>query len=267
MMSSSSAIGLDPAHPEAAEDQPAAIDGGHPQKKGGAFDEEITDQRQHDDAKTDDDEGAAEPEPGDTVEKHEVDRPERPHLTRSVMAEHAAAQDTESEEQHECGKHPEIESPHADLLATHGAERSRARNTQHIDGDPDVVGVPRGEEVRHIARQDQDARRNHDLACDVVNARLTDALNDLLDIVQRLRGFLRIDSGHDPVRVLATSSATAATPWVLPTMRLGSTPSISLTSTDGATECTASAYLSASISSSAAPEISVIGWCAAARST
>src|ERR1700722_710203 len=184
----------------------------HPQKKCGAFDEEIADQRQHDDTKTNDDEGAAEPEPGDAVKQHEVDRPERAHLTRSVMPEHAAAQDTESEEQYECGKHPEIESPHADLLATHGAERNRARNTQHIDGDPDIVGVPRDEEVRDIARQDQDARRNHDLAGDVVNARLTDALNDLLDIVQRLRGFLRIDSGHDPVRVLATSSATAATP-------------------------------------------------------
>src|ERR1700733_14915526 len=135
MMSSSSAIGSDPAHPEAREDQSAAIDGGHPQKKCGAFDEEITDQRQHDDTKTNDDEGAAEPEPGDTVKQHEVDRPERAHLTRSVMTEHAAAQDTESEEQHECRKHPEIESPHADLLATHGAECNRAHNVQHIDGD------------------------------------------------------------------------------------------------------------------------------------
>src|SRR5579862_9298585 len=60
MMSSSSAIS-NPAHPEAAQDQPAAVDGGHPQQKRAAGDEEIANQRQDGDTEPDGNKGAAEP--------------------------------------------------------------------------------------------------------------------------------------------------------------------------------------------------------------
>src|SRR5580700_5005493 len=108
MMSSSSAIGSDPAHPKSADDQPAAIDRGHPQEKRKACDEEIADQRQHDDGKTDGDESAAEPKSGQAIEQHEIDRPERAHFTRPEMAEDAAAQYAEGVEQQERGENPEI---------------------------------------------------------------------------------------------------------------------------------------------------------------
>src|SRR2546430_6111261 len=91
MMSSISAIALAPAHPQAAEHQPAAIDKGHPQVEPVA-DEEIADQCERADAKADRDERVAEPEPGDDVEQHEIDRPERAHLARREAAEHAGAE-------------------------------------------------------------------------------------------------------------------------------------------------------------------------------
>src|SRR5580693_3801566 len=62
MTSSSSAITLVPPHPEPAQDESAAIDGGHPQQETESADEEIADQRQHGDAKADSDKGMAEPE-------------------------------------------------------------------------------------------------------------------------------------------------------------------------------------------------------------
>src|SRR6266481_3099730 len=98
MMSSSSAIELAPAHPEAAEKEPAAIDGGHPQQKRSAGDKEIADQRQHGDAKADRDKGTAEPQAGDAVDQHEINRPEGAHLARPEMAEHRAAQQAEAKE-------------------------------------------------------------------------------------------------------------------------------------------------------------------------
>ncbi len=78
--------------------------------------------------------------------------------------------------------------------------------------------MTRRQVIRDVAGQYQATHGDHDLACDVVNARLADALNDLLDIAQRLGCFLWTDAGHDPIRVLATSSATAATALALPTM-------------------------------------------------
>src|SRR4051794_11579226 len=72
MISSSSAMSA-PPHPEAAEHQPAAVDKGHPQLEPVA-DQEIADQRQRADAKTDHDKGVSEPEPGDDIEQHEIDR-------------------------------------------------------------------------------------------------------------------------------------------------------------------------------------------------
>src|SRR5436190_18985191 len=88
MMSSSSAIALVPAHPQAAEHQPAAIDERHPRVEPVA-EPEIADQRQRADGKAEGDKGVPEPEPGDDVKQHEIDRPERAHLARGKVAEHA----------------------------------------------------------------------------------------------------------------------------------------------------------------------------------
>jgi hypothetical protein len=63
-MSSSSAIRSDPAHPQPAQNEPAAIDEGHPQRDRFA-DEEIADQRQRGNAKADRDKRVAEPQAGD----------------------------------------------------------------------------------------------------------------------------------------------------------------------------------------------------------
>src|ERR1700728_3587777 len=112
--------GSDPAHPEAGENQSASIDGRHPQQKRGTLDEEIADQRQHDDGKTDGNESTAEPKPGDAVEQHEIDRPERAELAWPEMAQHHAAQDAETIEQQEHGEQSKIESLHAGLSRAHG---------------------------------------------------------------------------------------------------------------------------------------------------
>src|SRR6185369_15267211 len=96
MMSSSSATS-DPAHPEPAQDQAATIDSSHPQQECTAGNEEIADQCQQGDAKPDDHEDAAEPQTGDTIEQHEIDRPEGAHLARPEMAEHGARQHAERE--------------------------------------------------------------------------------------------------------------------------------------------------------------------------
>src|ERR1700724_3896530 len=110
MMSSSSAMELAPAHPEAAQDQPAAIDGRHPQQKRSAGDEEIADQRQHGDAEADRNKGTTEPQAGDAVDQHEIDRPERAHLARPEMAKHRAAQQAEAKEEQKGDRHPAVEA-------------------------------------------------------------------------------------------------------------------------------------------------------------
>src|SRR5713226_1771896 len=105
-MSSSSAMSA-PAHPEPAEDQPAAVDHRHPRLEP-VTDEEIADQRQHGDDEPDDDIGVSKPQSGHGVEQHEVDRPERSDLSRRETAE-PAAEYSECDEQQECNKHPHIE--------------------------------------------------------------------------------------------------------------------------------------------------------------
>src|SRR5581483_6733195 len=127
------------------------------------------------------------------------------------MAEHAAREDAECVEQPEGDEYSAIEFAQFRLPATHRDEHGRDHDVQHADGDPDVAAVAWRDERHEIARQHQATCRNDGLAHDVVNARLADTLNDLLDIIQRLRGFLRVDLGHEPGRALATSSATPAT--------------------------------------------------------
>src|SRR5262249_8350603 len=106
MTSSSSAISLAPPHPEPAEDQPAAIRRSHPQQEGNAGDEEVADQRQGDDAKADGEESTPEPQAGETVEQHVIDRPERSRLPPAEMAEHVGKH-AKGVEQQKRGKHPE----------------------------------------------------------------------------------------------------------------------------------------------------------------
>src|SRR5437773_12303805 len=128
MMSSSPAISA-PAHPPAAEHQPAAIDKGHPQVEPVA-DQEVSDQRQCADAKTDHDKGVAEPESGDDVEQHEINRPERAPLARREVAKHARAEEAKGEEQHERDQHPEIERANAGLAISAGADRKCSRDAR-----------------------------------------------------------------------------------------------------------------------------------------
>src|SRR3954447_6383651 len=107
MMSSSSAMPLAPAHPEAAQHEPATVDEGHPQLEPLAG-KKITDQRQRSDGEADHDKGMAEPQPGNDVDQHEIDRPERALLARREMAQ-PAAKYPECNEQQERRKPPDIE--------------------------------------------------------------------------------------------------------------------------------------------------------------
>src|SRR4051812_36414806 len=113
MMSSSSAIALAPAHPEATQDQPAPADEGHPQQENVALDKEIADQRERRNASSDRDEGATEPQTREDIKQHGIDRPKRSHLTRREMAEYAAAEYPEGEKNQQCRQYPQIERAHA----------------------------------------------------------------------------------------------------------------------------------------------------------
>src|SRR5437879_13781899 len=140
MMSSSPAISA-PTHPPAAEHQPAAIDKGHPQVEPVA-DQEVSDQRQCADAKTDHDKGMSEPESGDDVEQHEINWPERAHLARREVAEHARAEETKGEAQHERDPHPEIERANACLAISEGADHKRSRDARDVQRSPEIAGLP-----------------------------------------------------------------------------------------------------------------------------
>src|SRR6476646_2179473 len=120
MTSSSSAMASGPPHPEAAEDQSAAIDEGHPEIEAAAG-VEIADRCQRRHGKADHDEGIAEPEPGDAVEQHEIDRPERAQLPRAEMAENAA-EDAEDDDHRHGVQEFQIEGAHARFRRIDGAE-------------------------------------------------------------------------------------------------------------------------------------------------
>src|SRR5437879_3458005 len=148
MMSSSPAISA-PTHPPAAEHQPAAIDKGHPQVEPVA-DQEVSDQRQRADAETDHDKGMSEPESGDDVEQHEIDRPERAHLARREVAKHARAEETKGEEQHERDQHPEIKGAKACLAISERADCKRSRDARGIQRRPEIAGLARQQKRAEI---------------------------------------------------------------------------------------------------------------------
>src|SRR4051812_23340149 len=100
MIASSSAIGSAPAHPEPAEHKAAAIDESHPQLEPLAG-QEVAGQGEGGDCDADYDKGIAEPQAGNDVDQHEIDRPERPLLARREMAK-PAAKYSECNEQQEC---------------------------------------------------------------------------------------------------------------------------------------------------------------------
>src|SRR5215475_7168119 len=140
MMSSSSAIALAPAHPEAAENQSETVDEGHPQRKFVA-DEEVTDQRQRGDDRADRDERHSEPQSDHRIDQHEIERPERAELTRREMAEHARDEKAQREEHEDSGQHPDVEGVHAGSGITDDTEREPAGNAEHIDRYPGSVRI------------------------------------------------------------------------------------------------------------------------------
>src|SRR6202790_4233513 len=124
MMSSSSAIALAPAHPEAADDQPAAIDHRHPQIDP-TPEKEIAYQRQRRDAEPDRDKGETDPQSDDGVDHHEIGRPEHTKLARRKMPELDRQENPKGKEQQECRDHPEIEAVHARSPALEDTDRKR----------------------------------------------------------------------------------------------------------------------------------------------
>src|SRR5260370_32318566 len=140
MMSSSSAIALAPAHPEAAEDHPPAIDESHPQGKRLA-DVEVANQRQHGDTDANRDKCVADPESRNRIEQHEINRPERSLLARRKMAEHVRAEVSESKEQQERHQHPDIKGTHAHSGISENADRKQTDDARHIDGNPDRTAL------------------------------------------------------------------------------------------------------------------------------
>src|SRR5258706_14528414 len=157
MMSSSSVIGLVPAHPQAAKNKAAAVDECHPQVEPIA-DEKITDQRQRDDAKADRHESMPDPQSRDGVDQHEIDRPERSELARREMAK-PATEYSERDEQQECRQHPDIEGANAASGIAESADRKRTRDPQDIDRAPRVTGVARRQIGHKVARKCQPAPR------------------------------------------------------------------------------------------------------------
>src|SRR3979490_1407615 len=157
MMSSSSAIALAPANPEAAEHQPAADDERHPQVEAVAG-QEIADQGEHDDAEADRHECLAHPQSGDAVDQHEINRPERSHLPRREMAEPAGDKYYEREE---CPQHPEVEGADAGPRMIGRADRDRSRYPRDIYCDPGITGVARREISDEMAGEHQRAPHDH----------------------------------------------------------------------------------------------------------
>src|ERR1700722_9794885 len=140
MMSSSSAIVSTPPHPEAADDEAAAIDEGHPQIE--LADQEIADQRQRDNAKADRHEYPTDPQSDDGVDQHEIDRPKGSQLPRPKMAE-PAAEHPERDEQQKCGKHPVVESANAGPQPVRCADGNRSCDPHDIERNPRINPIAR----------------------------------------------------------------------------------------------------------------------------
>src|SRR6476469_2273010 len=196
-MISSSPVMSAPAHPQAAKHQPATVDKGHPEIEPAAG-PEIARQRQRADGQTDRNKGIAEPEPGDDVEQHEIDRPERPHLARREVTEHAGAEEPKGEEQHERDQHPEIEGANAGLAVSRGADRKRSRDTRGVQRGPEIAGLARRQKSAEIAGKYQRPPHDQHQAGEIVDPRLPDAARYLVDVGERLGGLAAVDHVAHP---------------------------------------------------------------------
>src|SRR5258708_3618968 len=173
MMSSGSALPLAAAHPGPAEDEPAAIDESHPQRKCLA-EVEVADQRQHGDTDANRDKGVADPEARNRIEQHEINRPERSLLARRKMAEHVRAEVSEGKEQQERHQHPDIEGTRAHPGIAENADRKQTGDARNIDGNPDVTAISWPEPGHYIPRQHQHTPQDHDQAFYIINPPLPD---------------------------------------------------------------------------------------------
>src|SRR6202048_4627469 len=228
MMSSSSAIALAPAHPEAAEHQPAAVDEGHPEVEAVAG-QEIAGQGEHDDAEADRHECLAHPQSGDAVDQHEINRPEGSHLPRREMAEPAGDKYSARDEQQECQQHPEVEGADAGPRMIGRADRDRSRYASDIHRDPGITGVARREISDEIACEHQRAPHDQHQAGELVDSGLANATNDDFDIRQSGCGFPGIYARHELSPDVATSSAMTDTAAGSPTIPMWLMPSMILT--------------------------------------
>src|SRR5882724_6815702 len=140
MISSSSAMSA-PAHPEPDKDEPATVDDGHPQIEPGAY-EEITDQRQRRNGEAEADERGADPEAGDGVDHHGVERPERRELAWREVTERDAEEQPERAIQQECQQHPAVEGADAGPGISEHADRERSQNSGNINRDQRVQISP-----------------------------------------------------------------------------------------------------------------------------
>src|SRR3954467_5344327 len=191
MMSSSPTMSA-PAHPEAAKHQPAPVDKGHPELEPVAG-PEIAGQCQRADGETDRNKGLAEPESGEDIEQHEINRPERAYLARREVAEHARTEEAEGEEQHECDQHPEIEGANACLAISGGADCKRSRDTRGVQRGPEIPGLARRQKRAEIAGKYQRAPHDQHQAGEIVDPRLPDAARHLVDFSERLGRLPAVD--------------------------------------------------------------------------
>src|SRR4030088_1381606 len=205
MISSRSAIGQLRRIPRPPKKSPAAIDERHPQVERVA-DEEIADQRQRDDANADRHEGVPDPQPGDDVDQHEIDRPEGSELARREVSK-PANEYSERNEQQQRHERPDIEASRASPCITRSADGKRARDSRNIDRGPGITGVARRQIGREIADKRQRAPQDQYQAGEIVDPRLANALGDGFDIRQGGGGLLGINARHELNPAVATPSA------------------------------------------------------------
>src|ERR1700687_3969868 len=116
-------------------------------------------------------------------------------------------ENSEGIEQHESGDSSEIEAAQAHSSALERANRTRTGETQRIHRDPDIAALPRPGIGGDVTGKDQYAPQDQHQAGEIVGRRLTHAVGDRDDVVQRRGGLLGINAGHDPLSAFATSSA------------------------------------------------------------
>src|SRR3954465_9214739 len=113
------------------------------------------------------------------------------------MAEPAAKYSEPDEQQERC-EHSPIEgaNPRAGMVKPGGDDRPR--DPHSIDHDPDNAAIARRKPGRDVACENQRAPHDHDEAGEVVDSRLPDAADDLLDVAQGFAGLFAVDHEGTP---------------------------------------------------------------------